>query len=250
MLSAIRNDFRARFVRSKIAGLWVVINPLIQVAIFALILSNVLAAKLPGISSTYSYAIYLLAGMAIWGLFSEILNRCIGVFIENANTLKKIVFPRICLPIIVAGGAVFNFLIFMCAVCVVLVLTGLWPGIVILALIPVFFLVAAFALSLGLFLGTINVFMRDVAPVAQVVLQLWFWFTPIVYPISIIPEQYRNLMILNPMLAPVDSFHRVVLYGRAPLWGDLVPLLFLTVVLGLVCFVSFRRASAEMIDAL
>ncbi len=248
--TSVKNDFRNRFARSKIAGAWVVLQPLVQVAMFSLILSNVLAAKLPGVTSSYGYAIYLLAGMAVWGLFSEIVNRSMGVFIEHGNTLKKIVFPRICLPVIVAVTAIVNFGLFMLAVLGVLMLTGAWPGLALLSLIPLTILAVAFSLSLGLFLGTLNVFMRDVGQVMQVIMQLWFWFTPVVYPATIIPERFQPLMKLNPMYAIVDGFHRVVVYGQQPLWRELVGITFLTLFMAVLALATFRRAAPEMADVL
>lgn len=250
IVSAIRNDFRARFARSRLAGLWGVINPLIQVAIFATILSSVLATKLPGVENSYGYAIYLLAGMAAWGLFSETLTRCISVFVENGPILKKIVFPRICLPAIVTGVSLFHFLIFMCAVLVVVFVTHRWPGWAIVHLVPLSALLVAFAISLGLFLGTLNVFMRDVAPVMQVVVQLWFWFTPVVYPITVVPESVRVFLSMNPIYPAVDGFHRVLLYSRPPVWSDLIPLTILTIILAISALVAFRKASPDMVDAL
>lgn len=248
--TSVKNDFRNRFARSKIAGAWVVLQPLVQVAMFSLILSNVLAAKLPGVTSSYGYAIYLLAGMAAWGLFSEIVNRSMTVFIEHGNTLKKIVFPRICLPVIVASTALVNFTLFMLAVLGVLLLTGVWPGFALLSIIPLTLLTVGFALSLGLFLGTLNVFMRDVGQVMQVMMQLWFWFTPVVYPSTIIPEKYQPLMKLNPMYAIVDGFHRIIVYGQQPRWNELLGITVFTLLMTGLALFMFKRAAPEMADVL
>ena len=103
VVSSIKNEFIARFARSRLGGLWMIIHPLAQVAIYALILSNVLAAKLPGIDNKYAYALYLMAGMLAWNLFSEIVSRCLTIFIENGNLMKKMRFPRIALPVNVVG---------------------------------------------------------------------------------------------------------------------------------------------------
>ena len=89
IFSSIKNDLRSRFIRSKLGGLWMIINPLAQVLIFALILSEVLAAKLPGIDNKYAYALYLMAGILGWSLFSETISRCLNLFIDNGNLMKK-----------------------------------------------------------------------------------------------------------------------------------------------------------------
>jgi len=108
IVSSIKTELRSKFVRSALGGLWMILNPLSQVLIFAFVLSAVLSAKLPGITNQYAYAIYLMAGTLGWSLFAEIVNRCLTLFIDNGNILKKLVFPRIALPLIVTGSAMVN----------------------------------------------------------------------------------------------------------------------------------------------
>src|SRR6185437_7545923 len=108
VLSSIENDLRSRFARSKLGATWMILQPLAQVAIYSLVLSRIMTAKLPGIDSPYAYSIYLLAGMAGWSLFNEIVTRSLTVFVENGNMLKKIMFPRTCLPAITLGSAFVN----------------------------------------------------------------------------------------------------------------------------------------------
>ena len=86
-----------------------IVNPLINAAIFALVLAEVMSAKLPGMTNDkFGYALYLMAGMLAWSLFSEVVSRSVTIFVENANLLKKLVFPRICLPLTVIGSALIN----------------------------------------------------------------------------------------------------------------------------------------------
>jgi hypothetical protein len=107
--SSIRAEIRARFVRSRLGGLWMIIHPLAQAAILALVLAELMSAKLPGMGNDRSgYALYLLSGMLGWSLFAELVTRCLTLFIDNGNLLKKMLFPRICLPLIAAGSAVLN----------------------------------------------------------------------------------------------------------------------------------------------
>jgi lipopolysaccharide transport system permease protein len=250
IISSIRTEFRARFARSKVAFLWVVAQPLIQVALYAVVLSSVLLAKLPGVENKYGYAVYLLGGIAAWGLFSEILSRCLNIFIEYGNTLKKIVFPRICLPLIVVGSALVNNLLLLFGVAVALVMLDSWPGFALLHLIPLTAIVVALGAGLGLFLGTLNVFMRDVGQVVNVLLQLWFWFTPIVYPIGIVPAQFKAWAQANPMTPVVDGYQRVLLYGQAPQYADFLPVISLAIGALVISLVAFRRAAPDMADVL
>ena len=95
IVNSVKNEFITKFAKSKLGVAWAILHPLAQVLIYATILSSVLSAKLPGIDSKYAYAIYLMSGMLCWMLFSEIFSRCIGIFTDNANIIKKMSFPKI-----------------------------------------------------------------------------------------------------------------------------------------------------------
>ncbi|WP_413700401.1 ABC transporter permease [Psychromonas sp. KJ10-10] len=92
ILSSVKTELRSRFARSKFGGLWMILHPLAQVLVYALILSQIMVAKLPNVSTEYAYPIYILAGVVGWTLFSEVLGRCLTVFIDNGNLLKKCLF--------------------------------------------------------------------------------------------------------------------------------------------------------------
>ncbi|MNJ12659.1 Polysialic acid transport protein KpsM [compost metagenome] len=250
VVSSIRNEFITRFARSRLGGLWMIVHPLAQVAIYALILSNVLAAKLPGLDNTYAYPLYLMAGCLAWNLFSEIVSRNLNLFIENGNLMKKMSFPRITLPVIVVGSALLNNLLLFVAMLVVFAVLGQMPTLQLLWLLPLTLAVVALAVGLGLILGVLNVFVRDIGQVVPIVLQVWFWFTPIVYPSSIIPDYLKDSMSLNPMFAIVSAYHQVLVYSQSP---DLQQVAITTgVALALMALglFMFRRAGAEMADSL
>lgn len=178
ILSSIKNDLRARFTRSKLGGLWMVIHPLAQVLIFALILSEVLSAKLPGVNNKYAYALYLMAGMLFWTLFAETLQRCLTLFIDNGNLMKKMSFPRLCLPIIAAGTMLVNNVLLCAAIFGVFAVLGHFPDANAIWLPVLVVMTLALAMSLGTLLGVINVFMRDLGQVVPVMLNALFWLTP------------------------------------------------------------------------
>ncbi len=249
--SSIRNDFRVRFIRSKLGSLWMVIHPLMQVVIFATILSEVLSAKLPGINNKYAYALYLMAGTLCWSLFSEILTKCVSIFVDNADLLKKLEFPRICLPVIVSGTALLNNVLLLLAIFLVFALIGHFPGVQTLWLPLLMLFTAMIALSVGLLLGIFNVFMRDISQVVPVVLQALFWLTPIVYSIDILTQQAREIFSLNPLYPLVTSYQNVLLYNKPPAWGaGMWMVLAGAVLLAGLALAIFRRASSELVDAL
>jgi len=250
IFGSIKNEFATRFARSRLGGAWMILHPLAQVAIYALILSAVLSAKLPGIDNQYAYAIYLMAGMLCWSLFAEVFGRCLSVFIDNGNLIKKMHFPRMALPLIVTGSALLNNLLLFTAILAVFGLLGHLPTVQILWLPLLTLISLALAIGLGLSFGIINVFMRDIGQIMPIVLQFWFWLTPVVYTTQMLPETYRDAFLLNPMTGVVMGYQNILVYDKAP---DL-SLLIYPILLGLgsliLALFLYRRAGEDMADVL
>ncbi|WP_250878032.1 ABC transporter permease [Luteibacter anthropi] len=228
-----------------------ILQPLAQVAIYSIVLSALLSAKLPpGHGGQFSYAIYLIAGMVPWSLFTEVMARSLTMFVDNAGLMKKIAFPRICIPVVMVGGALINHALLLLATLVVILVSH--QPITLLALwIPLLTAVLlVFGVALGLILGVVNVFVRDVGQVMNVILQLWFWMTPIVYVVDILPAQFKHLAIFNPVTPVVQGYQNVLLFQQAPPFTPLFVLLAASfVLLGFSLYV-FRKASPELVDVL
>ena len=250
IVRSVKNDFRMRFARSKLAGFWVVIQPLVQVAIFALVLSNLLSARLVGVEGKYAYTVHLLAGMVVWTLFSDSLSKTAISFLEHASVIKKISFPRICPPAIGIGIALAN-----AAILLTLSLLFIGPayGIsfaVVWWLFPILVLTAALGAGIGLGVGTLNVFMRDVWQVVSVVLQFLYWFTPIVYPMGALTPDLASMVQKNPLTSLVLAAQDVLVRGAAPNVESMFLPFALAVLMGALGFFIFRRAAPDMADAL
>lgn len=250
VISAIRGEMKARFASSKIGWFWFVLHPLAMAAIYALVLSKVLGARIEGVASELGYSVFLMAGIAGWSLFAEILSRSVNIFVEYGEKLKKISFPRSSLPLIVIGGALISQAFLIVAMLIVFLLLGYPPAWTWFSL-PLGMLTAVgLAIGLGLLLGTFNVFSRDVTQVITVVLNLWFWLTPIVYPTAIISESLLLLVGLNPMAPVVQFYQEAILYRT---WPDIRLLVYPTLLAILLCSLAafvFHRASAEIVDSL
>ena len=250
ILSSIKTEYKTRFARSKLGFLWMIIQPLTMVLIYSLILSQIMKGKLPGVETQYAYPIYILSGVIGWTLFSEVLNRCLNIFIENANLLKKLSFPRLTLPLIVIGSAIVNFSLMIVITYVVLGTLGHFPFHALYWLPLLVFLTLALAIGLGMFFGIINVFIRDVGQLIGVIMQFWFWLTPIVYMISIVPEKFHSLFLLNPMTGIIMGYQNVILYEKAP---DLNLLIYPSIIAFISLFLTviiYKRAVEEMADVL
>jgi lipopolysaccharide transport system permease protein len=209
-----------------------------------------MTAKLPGVASQYAYPIYILSGMVGWTLFSEILNKSLNVFIHNGNLLKKMAFPKLALPLITIGTAMVNFVIFLAMMFIVFGFLGHLPYHALLWLPLLVLITLALAVGIGLFLGTLNVFIRDVGQIMEVVINFWFWLTPIVYMVSIMPEKYHWIIMLNPITGVIMGYQSVLLYDKAPSLSLLLyPSLFALASLSLA-MVVFYKAREEMADVL
>lgn len=250
VLGSVKREFQARYRNSLFGALWTVLNPLSMILVYTVIFSHIMRARLPGVEDGMAYSVYLCAGLLTWGLFAEITTRSQGMFLENANLLKKISFPRICLPVIVLFNAGINFAIILGLFLGFLLITGRWPGMTLLALVPLLALQVMFAAGLGMLLGILNVFFRDVGQLFGICLQFWFWLTPIVYPMSILPPSIQHLLAFNPMTALMQSYQNLFLYNQWPVWSSLVPLLVAGLLLCTLGLRMFRRRGGEMVDEL
>ncbi len=250
ILGNVKREFQSKYLNSVLGAAWMVLNPLAMIVVYTVIFSEIMRAKLPGVDTKFAYSIYLCAGVLVWGLFAEITGRAQGVFLENANLLKKINFPRLCLPAVVVANALLNFSIVFGLFTLFLLVSGTFPGLPFLALVPVLALIIVFAIGLGITLGVLNVFFRDVGQAFGILLQFWFWLTPVVYPASIIPERLRPWLRFNPMEGPIVACQDILVAGRWPNWHSLLPMACLAVLLCLLGLRLFRRHAGEMVDEL
>ncbi|APC20321.1 lipopolysaccharide transport system permease protein [Pseudomonas protegens] len=247
---SVKREFQSKYRNSLLGVAWTVLQPLAMIIVYTVIFSQVMRAKLPGAESLFGYSIYLCAGILTWGFFSEIVGRAQNIFIENANLLKKLSFPRLCLPVILVLSACLNFTIIFTLFTAFLLISGQFPGWVFVALFPVFLIQILFSVGLGITLGVLNVFFRDVGQLFGVVLQFWFWLTPIVYPASILPAAVKSLMEFNPMASFIGAYQKILVYGQWPVWGTLWFPALLSICLCAWALRLFRKHSGELVDEL
>lgn len=247
---SVKREFQAKYRNSMLGAVWTILSPLAMILVYTLVFSQVMGNRLAGSVSPFSYSIYLCAGTLTWALFAEITGRSQTVFLENANLLKKLQFPRLCLPIIVVLNACVNFAIVFGLFTLFLVFSDSFPGWAYLAMIPVLLIQIIFAISLGIIVGVLNVFFRDVGQFFAILLQFWFWFTPIVYPVTALPSEVRDLLVWNPMATLVIAYQTILLHGAMPDWQSLWPVALLALALSVFGLLLFRKRAGEMVDEL
>ena len=246
----VKREFQSKYTNSLLGATWTVINPLAMIIVYTVIFSQIMGSKLPGIEGAFSYSIYLCAGVLTWGLFAEIINRAQNTFLENANLIKKLSFPRLCLPVILVTNAMVNFFIIFTLFSFFLLISGNFPGLVYVAIFPLLAILVLFAIGLGITLGVLNVFFRDVGQFFGIFIQFWFWLTPIVYPLSILPESVQKMMRYNPMASLINAFQSIFVSEQWPAWQSLVPVTVVAVILCVFGMRLFRKHVGEMVDEL
>ncbi|WP_043565095.1 ABC transporter permease [Acidovorax sp. KKS102] len=250
LLGSVRREFQSRYRNSLLGAAWNIINPLAMIVVYTVIFAHVMKARLPGVDSTFGYSIHLCAGVLTWGLFAEITTRSQNMFLDNSNLLKKLNFPRLCLPVAVVANGLLNFFIVFGLFTAFLIFSGNFPGLAFLALFPLLMLLILFAASLGMILGVLNVFFRDVGQFFGIFITFWFWLTPIVYSPNVLSPQIQPFMALNPMSGFMGAVQGILVRGDWPQWSSLSYLAILSIALALLGLRLFRSHAAEMVDEL
>jgi len=251
VFSSVRREFQLKYQNSLLGAIWTILNPLAMIVIYTVIFSQVMKARLPDSDSFYAYSTYLCSGIIAWGLFAEITGRLQNLFIEHANILKKLNFPRLALPIIVVLSALVNFAIIASLFLIFLIWTGGVPGSAILFTIPVLIIQITFSVGLGISLGILNVFFRDIGLLFNIVLQFWFWLTPIVYPSSILPETIGSIIMrANPMAPIIAAYQNIFVYGQQPEWTTLIIPIVSSSLLMLIALSLYLKHAHEIVDEL
>ncbi|MBN2866882.1 MAG: ABC transporter permease, partial [Thiotrichales bacterium] len=183
-------------------------------------------------------------------IFSESVGKSLTIFVDNGNLIKKVAFPKLVLPIIVAGTVTLNSLVLLLAIFVVFAFLGHYPGMQALWLPVLFFVTLLFGMSIGLILGVLNVFIRDIGQIVPVILQLGFWLTPIVYTITIIPEANQHWFDYNPMTHVAGAFQDALLYNKMIDLYQLSKFIITSILLLALGLFMFKKAAPEMVDQL
>jgi lipopolysaccharide transport system permease protein len=245
----VSNDIRGRFAGSVGGFMWSLLTPLANLLIYIFVFSVVLDLRLkPMETGTDSFAVFFLAGMLPWLAFSEALNSSTDLFLGRANLITKVAFPLELLPL---TGLVVPF--FFNGLGFVMYLAYLvWKGYAHVGWcwLPVVIGVhMVFTLGLITLISSLTVFLRDIKQFVGIFISLWFFLTPIIYPLSMVPEQYRWMITLNPMYPFIDLYHQVLLQGSVsyPMLGSGMALATLIFVGGMLVFERSRYAFADVL---
>ena len=250
LLELARRDFSERYAGSVLGMLWALLLPLVMIFIYTVIFSRVMGAKLPGIGSTYSYGVYLIAGVVPWTAFANTVSRSCTAFVDKKHLISKISISLPSFPFYIVLSETFSFMITMVLYMIFLLVIGIPMTWSLLWAPAVFAVQQIFAYALGLLLATLTVFLRDLREIVGIVIQLWFWFTPIVYTANIIPDAFKSLLHLNPAYIFVGAFQNIFFHSVPPDFKSLIVLTILGHVLLLVGYLLFKKLERDVRDFL
>ena len=237
-------DLKLRYKQTVIGLGWVVLQPLATMVIFSVVFGRL--ARVP--SEGLPYPVFVYTALLPWNYFATALNRCVLSVVGEAHLISKIYFPRLLLPLAAPISGLVDF-----AVAFVLLL-GLiaWYHLTLSAAIltvPLFLLVALLtALAVGLWLSALNVRYRDVGYTIPLLIQIWLFASPVVYPLSLVPAPYRLLYSLNPMVGVVEGFRWALLGTAPPALGVLAASGGAVTLLLLGGLIFFRRLEDQFAD--
>ena len=240
-------DILVRYKQMVIGIAWAVVRPLLTMVVFTVIFGRV--AKLPSDGAPYS--ILVLCALLPWQFFASSLTESSNSLVHHAGMLSKIYFPRLIVPISATLASLVDFLISFLLLCGLMAWYRFVPGVRIVALPG--FLALAFAASLGagLWFSALSVQYRDIRFIVPFVVQLGLFVSPVGFSSSIVPESWRFLYSLNPMVGAIDGFRWAILGGGIPLyWPGLVLSVFVTVSILLGGVWYFRRAERFFADVI
>ena len=236
-------DIKVRYKQTLLGVTWVVLQPLLTTSVFALFLG--VLVRVP--SEGYPYMLFVYAGILPWTFFSYAISTSGNSLVSNSHLLTKVYFPRSILPISAVAARLMDFLIgFLVLVCF-MVYFGVRPTANVLMLPLLIVLITLLALAVGMLTSALNVKYRDVGVLIPVLLQLWMYASPVVYPAGLVTGRWRQLYELNPMAGLIGGFRTAVLGGPIN-WGSLTVAAAATIGLLIVASIQFRRMEHQFAD--
>jgi lipopolysaccharide transport system permease protein len=247
-LFLVRRDIKLRFQQTVIGFLWIVLQPLIQMVIFY-ILFGVLV-RVP--TGEVPYHLFFLSAFVVWQFFSQVVTYSTNSLVGNIGVIIKSYFPRLALPLASVASLLVDFGVSILILLVFLLIDGDFPITLRYLLLPVLLVITTiFSSGVGLLFGALTVVFRDMRNLLGFILMIWMYLTPIMYPLSVVPEKYRILLYLNPLTSLVESFQWVFLHqGDLPRIGYLLISCVVALLIWFSGAVAFRAMENKIADVM
>jgi len=237
--------------RGSVVGLaWSFLHPLLMLAVYAFVFGVVLPARWPSANTPADFALNLFAGLIVFGLFSECVNRAPGLVLANVNYVKKVVFPLELLPISTLAAGLFHAAVSLVILLLFFVFVHGLPYWTVLLLPLIWLPFVLFTLGLSWILASLGVYLRDIGQVVGVTTTALLFLSPVFYPASALPEAMRGWMFLNPLAPVIEQTRAATLQGISPdwqIWSIYMVISMLTAWLGYWWFINTRKGFSDVV---
>ena len=246
--SFAKRDFKEKYVGTALGQLWFLIHPMVMIIIYTVIFSNFMKMKLSIVDSSYAYSIYLIPGILAWTTFTTIITRLSISFDEKKDFIKKINVPMYTFQLSMVITEFF-ILLFSYLLAIIFLLIINYPITwVFLYLLPILFLQVLFAFSLGVIISLFTPFIRDLKVIVPIVIQLWFWMTPIIYMKEMVEKEYPLLLVFNPIYYFIEIYQNIFLYSKVPSFNSLFIVISLTFTTLLIAGYLYKKMISTIKD--
>ena len=243
-----KRDFRQRYVGTSLGQFWYILSPVITIFIYSVIFSDFMKMKMNIIDNSYAYSIYLVPGLLAWNSFSTTVLRLNTSIFDKSNLIKKINVPMFSFSLAIAiTEFVLLFISMVLAVIFLLIihqpvtLTFLW-------ILPVMLMQTVFAFSLGVIFSLFAVFFKDLKEAIPIIIQLWFWMTPIVYVKEMIIKKYPSIISFNPLYKFIAIYQDIFLYAKAPTFIQILSIVMIGFITLFVAIFLYKRLISSIKD--
>jgi len=247
-----KREVIGRYKGSLFGIFWSFFNPILMLAIYTFVFTVVFKARWSMVSSDskWNFALMIFVGMIVFGAFSEAVNRAPTIIINNANYVKKVIFPLDILPVIGLGASLFHALISL------FVLVGTYAALNgyinwTVIFIPLIFLpLALLTLGISWLLASLGVYMRDVGQTITILISILTFLSPVFYPIDALPVEYQSWMMINPLSFIIEQARAVLILGKLPNWFDLILYTIFSLFVTMLGFSWFQKTRKGFADVL
>jgi ABC-type polysaccharide/polyol phosphate export permease len=206
----VRRDLTARYKRSVFGIAWTMLNPLGMMIVLSIVFSQIFRVKIE------NFPAYVLSGLIAWNFFAQSSSSAIYALVWGGDLLQRIYIPRSTFAISSIGTGLINLLLSLVPLILVMVVIGTPLHWTILLSLVAMILLGLFSLGVGLLISTIGIYFYDVVEMYAIILMAWFYITPIIYTLDLLPANLQRLLLLNPMTPLVELFRSLVFYGNLP----------------------------------
>jgi ABC-2 type transport system permease protein len=231
----VSRSVKTRYKRSALGVVWTMLNPLLTMVVLTIVFSSLFKFQIE------NFPIYILSGQVVWIFFSSVTSGAMGEMVWSGDLLKRIYVPKSVFIMSAVGTALVNIGISLIPLLAIALVVGVRLSWAILIWPISILLLSIFSMGVGFLLSTTSVYFADMLPVYDVILTIWLYATPIIYPLEIIPENWLWLFRLNPLYYLVEAFRIPLLYGIVPTRGIWIPAVMfsiLTLIIGGFVFTS------------